>query len=363
MKNGKTLLIILISSFLLLTGCAGSADLSVQTAAAEVKALSTNAEVSGVLIPKESVNLSAKISGKVAAANFEVGDTVMAGQTLVQLDTTEINAQLSVAQAAYSSAADQVKQAKIPLDSAATELKRMQTLFAEGAVSQLQLDQAQSAYDTAKAKYDGTSTSGLSQAKAAVDSASAQLANAKMVSPINGVVVTKNIHTGELATVGATLVSIADISELKLKGTISQELFPYLSLRQTVKLSIDAFAGKDYEGTISLLGPISVGTGTYFPIELSFENTGEITAGLSAHSIISIAGSDGIVVPASAVVKESGETYVFVIGDGVAVKRLVKTGLSNPDEVEITDGLLAGENVAVTNANILVDQMRVIVKN
>ncbi|MCL1983706.1 MAG: efflux RND transporter periplasmic adaptor subunit [Clostridiales bacterium] len=354
------LVLALATPLLIAGGCAsGSSDIAVKVAEAEAKAVETSVEISGVLIPVESVNVSSKISGKVSSADFEVGESVEKGQLLVQLDTTEANAQLASAQAAYNNVLDQAKQAKIPMDSAAADLARTQALFDEGAVSRQALDQSQASYDSAKAKYDAAGTSSLAQARAAVDSAAAQMANAKITSPTDGVVVTKNIHAGEMVSPGATLVAVSDISFLKLKGTVSQELFPFLQKGQKVELVLDAFQGTVFAGEISLLGPVSVGTGSYFPIELTIENTGEITAGLSAHSAIQVRGRPGVVAPAAAVVKDGAETFVFVVDGSTVRKRVVATGLGNSEEIEITEGLMAGEAVAVTNVNVLADGMAV----
>ena len=360
MKKIFPIILILVLTVALGAGCAGGTSaINVKTAEAEMKTIETSVEISGVLLPEESVNISAKISGKVNTADFEVGDTVTKGQLLIGLDTAEISAQLSAAQAAYNSTVAQVNQAKIPMDTAATDLARTRALFDEGAASQLQLDQATAAYQSAKALYDAAGSSGLAQAKAAIDSAGAQMANTKITSPIDGVIVTKNIHAGEMVSPGVTLASAADISQLKLKGTISQELFPYLKKDQDVEIYIDAFSGNVYHGVISLLGPVSVGTGSYFPIELTTENAGDITAGLSAHSTIPVKGNSGVTVPREAVVKDGAEAYVFVISDGKASLRTVRTGLSNPQDIEITEGLKAGEIVATTNVNVLSDGMAV----
>ncbi|MCL1809183.1 MAG: efflux RND transporter periplasmic adaptor subunit [Clostridiales bacterium] len=355
-----TLVMALAMPLLLAAGCAaGPSDVTVRIAEAQAKALETSVEISGVLAPVESVNISSKISGKASSADFEVGETVEKGQLLVQLDMAELNAQLASAQAAYNIALDQANQAKIPLDSAAADLARTQALFDEGAVSRQALDQSQDSYNSAKAKYDAAGSSSLAQAKAAVDAVAAQMANARITSPTGGVVVTKNIHAGEMVSPGATLVSVADISSLVLKGTVSQELFPFLQKGQKVELELDAFQGVAYEGEISLLGPVSVGTGSYFPIELTIGNTGEITAGLSAHSIIQVKGKQGVAAPAAAVSKDGAETFVFVVEGGAVNKRVVSTGLGNSEEIVITEGLAAGETVAVTNVNVLSDGMAV----
>ncbi len=99
-------------------------------------------------------------------------------------------------------------------------------------------------------------------------------------------------------------------------------------------------------------------TGEVFPVEISVKNNGSLKAGLSARASVA-ARAKGIVVPVSAVVQDSGKSYVFVIKDKLAERRPVKTGLRNDREVQILNGLDKGERVAVTNVSSLTDRAAV----
>ncbi len=123
-------------------------------------------------------------------------------------------------------------------------------------------------------------------------------------------------------------------------------------------VTVDSFPGQDYKGTVTTLGPIAVSTGEVFPIEVTIKNDGRLMAGLTAHASAAVKAS-GIVVPSSAVVQSNGASYVFVIKNGVASKRLVSTGLSSDEGTLILKGLTAGEQVAVTNTDALADNMPV----
>lgn len=164
---------------------------------------------------------------------------------------------------------------------------------------------------------------------------------------------------GETATVGSTLMTVADMSSLKLQGTISQNALPYIKTGDTVDLFIDIYPDRTFTGTITAIGSMSVSTGAYFPVEISMANTDNFASGISAHAEIKAKGTDHIIVPSSAIVENNGQNYLFVIKDGVAKKTMVVTGLADDSKIEVLTGLKGGETVAVTNANNLFDGMPV----
>lgn len=361
-----------------LVGCgsetaANMNGVSVKTATAEKHKLQTNVDIAGVLLPVQTVNIASKISGQVTSMGFDVGSSVKVGETLITLETKTLNTQLEQAQAALKqaetaaeSAKYQVDQAKINLDSATKDYERNKALFDAQAISQSTLDGYTSKLQLAQKQYELASGPAQDQAQAAINTAQAninsinvQLENATITSPINGIITNRNLNPGEVASVGVSLLTIADTSTLKLKGTISQEAVPLLKSGDEVNISIDIYPNKVFKGQISSIGPVAVSTGKYFPIEISISNTGDIKAGLSAHAPISLTTDENIIIPASAVVQNNGQSYVYVIKDNVASKRTVETGLANDKEIEILKGLDSGEKVATTNLNSLSDKMPV----
>ena len=94
-------------------------------------------------------------------------------------------------------------------------------------------------------------------------------------------------------------------------------------------------------------------------MEITIQNDGSILSGLSAHAALNVTGKNGVVVPTVAVLESGEKSYVFVIQNGVALKRVVTTGLRNDQGVEILKGVTAGEIVAVTNIRALSDNMPV----
>lgn len=345
----------------LLYGCnVGKGGEYVTIAEAGIKALEVNFEISGNLAPEEATKISTTMGGKVHTVNFEVGDVVQKGQTLIVLDTSEIDMMMDEAQRSRRSAQAKADVARAAMATAESDLHRMEALYEEGAIALIKVKQAQSGYDNAKAAYDKANKA-LNQAQTAVDGVMYQLAETNVKSPINGVIVSRNIKVGEVASPGVSIGTAADISKLKLVGTIEHDLFPFMEIGKTLNINVDRFPENFYEGTITLLGPVTVGSGNYYPIEVTIDNPGELMVGMAARTSTMITRDLGIVVPSSAIVKSKNQIFLYVVEGDIAYKRPVELGFSNGDDVEIVKGVRQGEMVAVTNVGKLKDNMQVII--
>lgn len=355
-----TAALMIASIAMLLPGCgSGNDQIKVSTAEAAKGKIEAVYTITGALVPAQTAKISAQMMGKVAEVSVQEGDSVTAGQVLAKLDATQLSAQLGQAEATYQGTVNSQKQAKINMDNAAATLARTKALYEEGAVAKTQLDSDQKAYDLAKSQYESSVASGVSGAKASVANISAQVNNSVIKSPIPGIVVSQSITAGETATAGTTLMTVADMSSLKLKGTITQAALPYIKTGDPVEIYIDIYPDRSFSGMITEIGSMSVSTGAYFPIEISIQNTENFASGISAHADIRATGAERLIVPASAVVDNNGDSNVFIIEDGIARKTSVLTGLQNDKNIEILKGLSGGDVVATTNANHLFDGMPV----
>lgn len=378
-KQNKVSLGAFIAVLLLLTaaGCAGRSDsrsVAITAASAVDRELVSTLEISGVLVPLQSVDISSKLTGKVVSLWFNVGSAVKAGDTLIQLDTDTLSTQLRQAQAslqsaeaAAESAQSQASLSKINLDAAQKLYDRTKILYEAGAVAQSQMDDITDKLNIAQNQYENASGPAQAQAQAAISTALANINNyqvqidsATIRSPIDGLLTSRNVNVGQVVSTGVAVISIVDTSTLKLKSTVNQELLPLLSVGQEMDVTIDSYPDYRLKGTMSSLGPIAVSTGEVFPLEVTINNSAGLSAGLSARAAV-ITTVKGIVVPASAVTQGGGDSYVYVINDNTVSKRVVKVGLKNDQEAQIIKGLNPGEQVAVTNVSALNDKMPVTV--
>ncbi|MGI6752173.1 MAG: efflux RND transporter periplasmic adaptor subunit [Anaerovoracaceae bacterium] len=358
-RSFSALLFFMSLTLLFFTGCSDQVGGEpIMVAEAGIKALEVNVRITNNLSPDEPISISAKMGGKVREVNFQVGDSVSKGQTLVVLDTTELEARLDAAKKNYEGALAKTKTAKEAMDGAAINLERMQALYDEGAVALIKVNQARSEYDSARQVYNRANNT-LTQAKTSVDGVLSQLANANVTSPISGLIVSKDIGAGEVASPGVSIGAVADISKLKLKGSVEHDLFPFIEEDQVMEVTVDQFPENVYEGNITRLGPITVGSGNYYPIEITIDNPGELTVGMKARTGMTIIRDLGIVVPSSAIVEVKGQMFLYVVQGEVVHRRPVELGFSNGDDVEIARGIKQGEMVAISNVHKLKDNMRV----
>lgn len=308
-----------------------------------------------------------------AELSLETAATRLSNVTILYKSGAASKADMDTAQTQYNSAVNQLEVAKNQLEISnnqyqiatnAYEAAKSQKSLATGATADSQLSAAQSRYDTAKATYETSQTTGIEQAQTVLNTAKLQLDNTTIVSPISGTVVNINTKPGEMISANTAIVTIADISTLNLKGTVSQESFAYVKKGDKLDVTVDIFPGKAYSGEVKSVGPIAVSSGNYFPIEINISNeSGDITAGLSAHGKLSINSDASVIIPATAVIKNNGEAYVFVIKNNVAQKRTVVTGIQSDTQASIISGLSVGEIVAVSNTNNLFDNMTVKAEN
>jgi multidrug resistance efflux pump len=396
----------LISIFLLLVftafaigGCAApaSSEISVQVASAQKQAIKTNISLSGVLLPQSTVTLSTKLTGQVLSVNCDVGAAVKKGDTLISLDTKQLSAQLDQAEAALKQANAAVKAGKSSASASSSAVK-----VAQGAVdtAKINYDAAKKAYDATKASYDlgfataadlekatvalqvaqaqytAASSGTIKQAKYASSSASnnvntlkagvevaeanvnlilVQMENAAITSPVDGVVISRNINTGELAVTGAQLVTVMENGAYKLKGTVPQSALPLISVGQSINVTVDIYPSQKFEGKISMIAPMAVSTGEYFPIEVTIPSAEVLKAGLSAHASLEVQSQERVCVPSNAVISESGQSYVFVYDNGTAKKTAVTAGLSDGTLTEILEGLSSDAQVITTQTGAIKD--------
>lgn len=357
-----------------LTGCGSNSGspVAVSTYTAKQDTMELPLILSGVLTAGQTASISSQITGQVVQLGFAAGDVVKEGDLLVQLDTKSLEGQLLAAQASLQSAQaaaaasnNQSYLAKISLDAAQKNYDRVKQLYDAGAASALQMEDAQDKLNTASKQYENASGPALDQAQAAINSAAAnikgyeiQIAKSSITSPINGIISSQSVNVGEVVSVGVPVISIIDNSQLKLKCTVGQDDLSLLSHGQSVQIAVDGYPNLDLTGTITSVGPMAVSTGEVFPVEITLDNDGNLMTGMSAHATL-VTKVQGIIVPASAVVQNDGETVVFVTDGQQASKRIVKTGLKNDTFIQILEGLNEGDQVIVSNAGALADNTRV----
>jgi HlyD family secretion protein len=236
--------------------------------------------------------VSFKIPGKVEERLVDEGESVTAGQAVARLDRLELSQEKALRQAQVGSAraalaellagsrAEEIAQAQALLDRAQAdqeraqeEFERQKRLYQREVISTREYDQARTTRDGAEAKVreareylalvkKGPRREKIDQARAALKAAEEVLGQAQtrldytvVVSPLSGMVLSKNIEPGEYVSPGTPVVTVGEVSQVFLRAYINETDLGRVKVGQKVKVTTDTFPGKSYEGRISFLAP------------------------------------------------------------------------------------------------------------
>jgi multidrug efflux pump subunit AcrA (membrane-fusion protein) len=372
---------------------AAPASVDVTTAPAITRELPRFFEATGSFIADEQTDVAPSISGKVVAIGVELGSYVKRGQMIVRLDENDSRirldqtvAQLQQAQAAVRQAeakiglrpnqnfdpthvAD-VGSARVALELAEKQLRRFERLIETGDVSRssydqqkAQRDQLQQQYEVAltKARQDYAAViaarAGVSNAETQVAQARRNLSYALVYSPINGYVAERPADLGEYVSPATKVATVVSTNPLRVRIDIPEQALSSIQMGQSVSVNVSAYPDRNFSGRVHHVAPSVTPNSRTLTIEAVVENPdGLLKPGQFATvRILQSQTSAAVLVPLRSIRAESGTSYVFVIKDGRAEKRIVQIGQTDADLVEIKSGVAAGEQVATGNVELLND--------
>ena len=160
---------------------------------------------------------------------------------------------------------------------------------------------------------------------------------------------------GSYLAVGGKIVSLVKINPLRLRADIPESSAAAVRKGQTMTLAVEAFPGRTFTGRVVRIGPSLNEQTRALTVEAEVNNAGNLLRpGMFAKSkLVTANDAPAIMVPARAVVSVAGLTKVFVIENGKATERVIKTGLTDGDLIEIAEGVTSGETVATSNLDKL----------
>ena len=286
----------------------------------------------GALASKNSSMLSSKVMGRVDFLGVREGDHVNAGRLLMRIDSGEITAQAIQAQAAYNNA-------KVQFD-------RIKSLYDSKASTQVEMDQA---------------TLGLETAQAALKAAKAMESYTVITAPISGQVVEKRINLGEMAMPGQPLLRIEDNTNLRLEVTVREQDILQVRPGQDVKVQIDALQGREIAGRVAQVVSASDVRTHSFIVKIDVPAEKGLITGMYGKALFSIGKHEAILIPRSAVVEMSGITGVYIVSpEGTARFQMVQTGGEQGDQIEVRNGLKAGDTVVADQRSGRIEGRKVV---
>ena len=191
-------------------------------------------------------------------------------------------------------------------------------------------------------------------ADAAVTEAETLLGYTKVTAPFDGVITRKHADVGDLAAPGKPLLDMEDSRTLRLEADVPEAVVGKLTLGDKLPVRIAALE-TELEGVVSEIAPAADPGSRTFLVKLDLPVTPGLRAGQFGRVAMPVGETSALRVPASAVVQRGQMELVFVVSEGKAQLRIVKTGKRIGDEVELVSGVEAGEKIVIENASGLVD--------
>jgi len=379
-----------------------------QSKAALVKrgAIRVFVEATGRVVPEQEVEIKGKASGEIIKLPVEISDKVKRGDLLVQLDPEEEERSVKLAEVALTVSKARLEKSRIDIRIAESELgtershaeAALKSAEAKGKETKAKLDRVEQLLDkkiAGREEYEGVQTA-YAQAQAEIESARARmdglktleakigslrqdvkiaeaqvesdklslsdrrqrLGDTKIVAPMDGIVVEKNVQVGQIIASGinnigggTTMLKLADLSHIYVLVSVDESDIGKVAVEQKVNISVDAYPSISFPGSIVRVATKGTLSSNVVTFEVKVEVEGkdkhllkpEMTANVK---ITAVEKEDVILLPVSALSRRKRETFVTVNkSDGTQEERSIEPGVTDGEFVEVISGLSEGEEI------------------
>jgi RND family efflux transporter MFP subunit len=342
----------------------------VKTAEAQFKPMERSVVVTGSFHAREQATLTVKVPGRLEKIAVDVGSVVKKGDLLAQIERSdyELRAKQSAAALAQARARlglsldgtdDEVKledtgpvrEAKALLVEATKNRERVRQLAREKISSQSELDTVEAAYTVAATRYETAledvreRLALVVQRRAAFNLAQKELADSSVLAPFDGIVQQRRASLGEFLQTGTPLLVIADVDPLRLRLEVPERESLQVRAGQPIHVTVGESTNV-YSAEIARVSPMLTASNRMLIVEADVPARQELRPGLFAQARIVVSKNDpALSVPESAVTSFVGLEKVFVMQNGKALEKSVRTGRRNDGSVEILSGIKAGDKV------------------
>jgi HlyD family secretion protein len=349
--------------------------------------LAKSVVATGKVTPITKVEVKSKASGIVKKLLVDYGDRVKKGQLLAQLDKIEIEAQVEQSKAALEAAQANLKSSQADFERAKVDAEgpdvpllkraydRAENMAKDGVVSTSALEDAQKNYEMSLNKQNVSKAQvtvlkakiAQSQANVAQDEANLkqleeQLSYTDIISPIDGIVLSRDVQMGDAVSSilvlgsSATLVmTLGDTSEVYVKGKVDESDIGKVYLGQRARIKVESFKDKTFDGKVTKISPMGVEKDnvTTFEVRVSIQNPGgELKAEMTANAEIILDEHKNVLqIPEGAILYDKDKKASVEIPDPKGKegknKVAVNIGISNGAKTEVLSGLKEGDQVVL----------------
>jgi RND family efflux transporter MFP subunit len=327
-------------------------------------------EIAGTLDADEQVTVSAKVPGRLASIAVDLASPVTQGEVIAQIETKDYEIRIEQVTAALAQSRAQlglglddkddkidiettaiVRQATATLREAEANRARARKLTAEGIMTAMDLDAAETAAVRAETALQSAREevrireANVKQRRSELRLARQQLTDTWVKSPLDGVVQMRRANVGEYLAAGAPIADIVRIDPLRLRVALPELEAADLRPGQPVRVTVNGENDKAYGGSVARIAPSIDAKSRTLLVESDIKNPGHLRPGSLVRAQIVVTSKPAPTVPETAIVTFAGLSKVITVEDGKAKEKIVTTGKKAGDRVEITSGIKVGESV------------------
>lgn len=293
----------------------------VETFVVQSQTLDNFITTNGSILPNEEVELRSEIEGTIRKINFEEGTRVRQGQILVQIDDSELQPHIQKLQA--------------QLETAKEEYSRKKQLIDIEGISQEEFEVAELKVTTLKSD---------------IQLVEAQLRKSKITAPFDGIIGLRKVSQGAFVSVGNDIAKLVQSDPVKIEFSVPELHAAKVTVGTEAHFTLSG-SDKVYKATVFATEPVIDPDTRSLRIRAKADNKkGELIPGSYAELTINLAQiENGLLVPALSVTQDIKGLKLFVINDGVAAARYVRTGIQKDEFVQVTDGVIEGDTVITTS--------------
>ncbi len=342
----------------------------------------------GYVVARHSSDVGVKTGGRLAALKFEEGTRVRKGEVIAEIEHADIEAQLEAARRGVAEAEAQLAQSVAAHAEDVRTLERQRALAKDGITTNAALTGAEAAAAVAAARVKSAEAT-IASARARVRVTEEALENTNVRAPFNGVVIKKRAEVGETvspfgvagqaAREGGAIATIADLGELEVQTEVSENGVAKLLPNMPAEVKLQAYQDQVFKGRLRQIFPSADRAKSIVEVRVAIldpdmhvkpemtasvtfvEHKSEAKAQTPGHTPVA-SGPPIVLVPKRALTEQNNQSFVWVVAQGTARRRPVARGADRLDQVEVRNGVTAGEAVILNPPAGLTDSAMVRIK-
>ena len=373
----RILAALLAASMALCAGCGSQSDdtaeddqtpsgTAVEVTEVTQGAMSTEYSVNGKVAADNEVQVFPMLAGQVLTLSVSEGDKVSKGQTLLSVDTSTVTSTMSSLRESYNAtktATDKaIENAQISVQQAQLAVENTEALLEAGAAAEQDLTKAKQGLEQAQAgvaQARAQQAASLAQIQASMDQINKQASLGTVTAPCAGTVTTVNVVQGGMASSAQPAVVIAEDSRVKIKASVSEDVFAGLHVGDSAGVQISVLSDEVKTAKILSLPAAANQQTNLYDVSVSVPDGSDPAIGSFATVIFYTDRRENTLsVPTECVLTgNDNERYLFTVDEGgtTAARVTVETGLVGKTQTEITSGLTAGDRVVTKGQSYLSD--------